>query len=129
MSAVPPCAGKWVLFDSTDPSDHIKAARLCATCPMRAECEQRLESARNRSHRPVAAYGPAGTWAGHLVGAGPRISVERARAEEAMFTADELREAHNAYNSGIRTDRIKTAERIYQRNRKRRAYAARKAAA
>ena len=128
MSTVPPCAGKWALFDSTDPHDHLKAARLCAACPMLAECEERLESARNRSHRPVAEYGPAGTWAGRLVGAGPRVSVERAKAEDAMFTDAELREAHNAFSKGIRTDRIRMAERIYQRNRKRRKTAERKAA-
>lgn len=128
MSTVPPCAGKWVLFDSTDPSDHLKAARLCAGCPMRAECEQRLESARNRSHRPVADYGPAGTWAGRLVGAGPSLSRIRERAEDGMFTDAELREAHNAYARGIRTDRIRTAERIYQRNRKRRKAAEKRAA-
>jgi hypothetical protein len=129
MSVVPPCAGKWVLFDSTDPADHVEAARLCATCPMRTECEQRLESARNRSHRPISEYGPAGTWAGHLVGAGPRISVERARAEEAMFTDAELRAGHTAYQNGVRTERACMAERIYQRKRKRRAYAAKKEAA
>ena len=128
MSTVPPCAGQWVLFDSTDPHDHVKAARLCGVCPMRAECAARLESARNKSHRPASEYGPAGTWAGHLVGAGPRVSVERAKAEEAMFTDAELREAHNAFSKGIRTDRIRMAERIYQRNRKRRKTAERKAA-
>jgi hypothetical protein len=129
MSVVPPCAGKWALFDSTDPADHIEAALLCAACPMRAECGQRLESARNKSHRPIHDYGPQGTWAGRLIGAGPRVSVERARAEAAMFTDDELRAAHASYALGVRTDRVVMAERIYQRNRKRRAYAAKKEAA
>ena len=128
MSALPPCAGQWELFDSTNPSDHRRAAALCATCPMLTECAARLETARNRTHGPIIDYGPQGTWAGKLVGAGPSLSRIRETAEDAMFTAAELREAHNAYARGIRTDRIRTAERIYQRNRKRRKAAEKRAA-
>ena len=130
MSAVPPCAGKWELFDSTDPHDHLKAKALCTGCPMAVECAQRLETARNRAHKggPTKDYGPQGTWAGRLVGAGPRTSIERARAEEAMFTVEELREGHSAYNAGIRTERTCMAERIYQRKRARRRWQAKKLA-
>jgi hypothetical protein len=122
-----PCAGQWELFDSTDTYDHIKAARLCAGCPVIAECERQLEIARNRSLGTAVQYGPQGTWAGRLVGAGPRTSIERARAEEAMFTPEELRAGHTAYNTGVRTERARMAERIYQRKRSRRRWAEKKA--
>ena len=126
----PPCAGKWELFDSTDPHDHLKARALCVGCPMRPECAQLLETARNGAHKagPTKNYGPQGTWAGRLIGAGPHTSIERARAEEAMFTVEELRAGHNAYNAGNRTDRTRMAERIYQRKRARRRWREKKAA-
>jgi hypothetical protein len=126
----PPCAGKWELFDSTDPHDHLKARALCVGCPMRVECAQLLEVARAGAHKagPTKNYGPQGTWAGRLIGAGPHTSIERARAEEAMFTVEELRAGHNAYNAGIRTDRTRMAERIYQRKRARRRWREKKAA-
>ena len=129
MSTLPPCVGKWELFDSIDPFDHLRAADLCATCPMLDACNRRLEVARNNAHGNTKDYGPVGTWAGRLVGVGPKTSVERAAAEEAMFTADELLSGHAAWNAGERDDRSRMAERIYQRKRARRRYAAQKASA
>lgn len=134
MSAViPPCAGLWELFDSTDELDHVKAKTLCGECPMRVECDQRLETARNRAHRGQtrtngSEYGPQGTWAGRLIGA-PRTSAERIAAEDKLFTDEALREGHAAWNVGVRTPMVTMAERIYQRKRSRRRYAANKAAA
>lgn len=129
MTAPPPCAGQWELFDSTDELDHIKAKSLCAECPMLADCYQRLETARNRAHRGGGKiYGPSGTWAGRLIGA-PRTSAERIAAEERMFSPDELRAGHAAWAAGVRTDRVIAAERIYQRQRSRRRYREQKEAA
>lgn len=120
MSALPPCAGQWELFDSTDPSDHEEAKALCGQCPMIVECGQRLDAARNRAHRGGGqTYGPVGTWAGRLMGI-PRTTAARMAAEDAMFTEAELRAAHAAFATGDRRPITKTAERIYQRNRKRR---------
>ena len=70
----PPCAGKWRLFDSTDPADHIEAREICAACPLIEDCRRRLEQA-NVSARAVArGGGPRGTWAGELVGHDSRYS-------------------------------------------------------
>lgn len=54
----PPCHGKSALFDSTDASDHIEAARLCADCTIRAACE---------ADTPPRQEFPEGTWAGRLL--------------------------------------------------------------
>ena len=64
-----PCAGKWELFDSTDLPDHVQARRLCATCPMIAACEQRLEDA--QAQQTYHGCGPQGTWAGKLLSPHP----------------------------------------------------------
>jgi hypothetical protein len=113
---LPPCAGRWELFDSTYPADHIQARDMCRQCPMLADCRDQLEAARKDAH-VGRDYGPQGTWAGQLVGAGPRVTAARARAEEAMFTGDELRAGHSAYVRGDRDERTRMAERIYQRKR------------
>jgi hypothetical protein len=115
MSTIPPC-GKHVLFDSTHPACHVEARALCLECPMLALCRDRLDAAR-KDALSGKDYGPQGTWAGQLVGAGPRITAARARAEEAMFTGDELRAGHSAYVRGDRDERTRMAERIYQRKR------------
>lgn len=118
MNAIPNCAGKWRLFDSTDPRDHYEAQALCATCPFVTECRATLARARAEAHVP-AKYGPAGTWAGQLVGPGHRIAASRLRAEEEMFTPAELRTFHADFNAGFRSPRTIMAERIYQRIKKR----------
>lgn len=129
MSAVAACAGQWELFDSTDEIDHIKAKTLCGECPMRVECDQRLQGARNRAHKGGSKdYGPQGTWAGRLIGSA-RSTTERVAIEDAMFTDDELRDGHAAWNAGDRSSTTQMAERIYQRKRSRRRWAAKKDAA
>jgi hypothetical protein len=67
--SLPPCAGLWKLFDSTDPVDHIEARALCMGCPMLLECHDRRMAAHRNQY---STYGPTGTWAGQLVG--PRIA-------------------------------------------------------
>ena len=115
------CVGKWWLFDSTNPADHLEARELCAVCPMRPECVRTVASIRRD---PTGRSSLEGTWAGHLYGATAR---QRLRFEETMFTDDEAREAHNAFTmahpsqrtrSGI-GDRIIIGERVYQRRVKR----------
>lgn len=132
MSTIPPCAGLWALFDSTDPGDHARAAALCATCPIVDHCRRQLEAARADAlmgEKNGVKYGPQGTWAGEAVGV-TRVQAEKARmrAEEAMFTDDELRTGHADYTAGFRSPRTVMAERIYQRKRKQR-QAAKKVAA
>lgn len=58
-----PCAGKWDLFDSTDPVDHIEAANYCRTCPIIAACRDALATTQTDQH---SRYGAQGTWAGRL---------------------------------------------------------------
>ncbi len=61
-----PCIGKWWLFESTDPFDHIEAKQHCNHCPLLDACAQILEE---EKAKPLARYGgPEGTWAGQLVG-------------------------------------------------------------
>lgn len=124
MSALPPCAGLWRLFDSTDDADHERAAALCATCPMIDACRER----RDLAARKVAGrghpmfYGPRGTWAGELVRhnkSGSRRP-EAVAFEDGCYTADQARAAHAAYARGERDEWTITGERVYQRDRKRR---------
>lgn len=123
MSTLPPCAGRWDIFDSTNVDDHARAALLCEACPIITECRQRLEAARLDSltgQRAGIKYGPQGTWAGMPVGVTlSHVKQARRRAEDRMFTADEVRAGHNAYQAGDRTERVRIAERVYQRNRPR----------
>ena len=114
MTTVPPCAGKWELFDSNHPREHHQARTLCASCPVVAACLAQLEMARAASHVPNT-YGPSGTWAGRLIGPAARTTESRARAEEEMFTDQELRAEHAAFAAGFRTPRTILGERIYQR--------------
>lgn len=51
----------------------------------------------------------------------------RVKAEDAMFTEDEARDAHARYAYGLRDERTVTGERVYNR-RKKRAQTARKVA-
>lgn len=120
---VPPCAGKWDLFDSTDLADHEEAVQLCAACPMKLECRIMLETA-----RAVADSGgrPTGTWAGTLVGSA-RVKAERMAVEEAMFTDEQALAAHRAHKAGRRDKQTRIGERVYERRRTRRARAARAA--
>lgn len=123
MSTLPPCAGLWEVFDSTDEVDHRKAKTLCGECSILTACAARLESARKEAHKGGSGdYGPQGTWAGQLIGA-PRASEKRIALEDAMFTDDEVRAGHSAWVSGVRTERNRIAERVYQRKRSRRRYA------
>jgi hypothetical protein len=124
MSVVPPCAGKWALFDSTDIRDHHEARTLCHTCPAVAACLTALRTARADALAGDK-YGPAGTWAGQLLGVTRQT---RAAAEEAMFGEDDARAAHARYAAGSRDPKDATGERVYQR-RKKRQQLARKAAA
>lgn len=120
-----PCTGKHELFDSRDPEDHHQARKLCASCPMVAECLDRLAAVRHDAHSEK--YGPHGTWGGRLVGAWTSSPTRRA-SEDAMFTDAEARAAHSSWQRGDRSDRARLGERVYQRRAKRAAYA-RKAAA
>jgi hypothetical protein len=45
---------------------------------------------------------------------------QRLAIEDSMFTEDEAREAHAAWGRGIRDDRARIGERVYQRIRARR---------
>lgn len=71
------------LFDSTHPSDHALAARICADCPLYEPCLELLETFQaDGSYQTVAvrdgtivgAHGgiarPLGTWAGMLFRSG-----------------------------------------------------------
>lgn len=127
MSAVPPCLGQHELFDSTDPRDHYEAKALCAICPVFASCLEALATARGEALLPDK-YGPAGTWAGQLVGPPHRVTASRAKAEEEMFTDEELRTFHADYAAGFRSPRTVMAERVYQRLKKRRQVSRRSAA-
>lgn len=123
MSTPPPCAGKWQLFDSVDPVDHHEAATLCAACPVIEDCRQRLAAARADMHSAV--YGPAGTWAGELVGdPSPIRSKTALEAQERSYAPEEAKLAHIAYNRGDRTHWATVGHRIYERQRRRAARAA-----
>lgn len=110
----PPCAGKWDLFDSTAPADHLQARTLCWRCPMLEECRANLRAATTTAYS--RAWGPAGTWAGELVGRDTRHA-DRIVAEDAMFDTDEARRAHAAWSGGDGSDWARIGERVYQRRR------------
>ena len=61
----PPCAGRSVLFDSTDLFDHLAARRTCASCPMVRACIERALAVA-AEHPAGAERGPDGTWGGLL---------------------------------------------------------------
>ena len=72
----PPCAGRSVLFDSTDLFDHLTARRTCSGCPMVAAClERALSIADERGERDHSRRGPDGTWAGLLWRSGSVVPV------------------------------------------------------
>lgn len=119
MNTPPPCAGRWELFDSTDLADHLQAAAICQTCPLIVDCRKELEAAKRDAYVPIK-YGPAGTWAGRLVGPKHRISAAKLKAEDGMFTEEELRHGHSRYGQGDRSADARLKERIYQRKRGRR---------
>lgn len=131
-----PCTGRHDLFDSTELEDHRTAARLCATCPALAECTRLLTEARELATAPNGL--PEGTWAGQLIGVvrpEPRrrpVSASRIRVaeEDATWTEEEARKAHNAHTQGDRSEWARIGERTYQRriHRARRARARRTAA-
>lgn len=119
----PPCAGRWKLFDSTDPHDHQTAAAICATCPMIEACRTQLAATRADAH---GHYGPQGTWAGQLVNT---IAPGRPTLREDEYDGAEARKARAAYNRGERTEWAILGHRAYERARKRRQRAARGEAA
>lgn len=112
---VPPCAGKYWLFDSTDPGDHVEAAKLCRTCPMLQECRGILDAARKASSTE-AGHGPQGTWAGQPVGKAT-TQAHRQATEDAMFSIEEAREASREYKRGVMTDRNRIGARVHERRR------------
>jgi hypothetical protein len=132
MSTRTPCAGKHVLFDSTDPADHALAARLCGWCPLLDACRDRLADMRANA----GYYGhPEGTWAGQLCidgsgkNAARRLSKEsradRIATEDAAYSDAEARQAHAAYTIGDRTTWASVGHRVYDRRRKQRQRVAR----
>lgn len=118
MSALPPCAGQWRLFDSIDPVDHREAAALCRTCPMIEGCREQLRLAHSHTDRHPG-YGPEGTWAGQLIGGGA-ISRRRIAIEDEAFTPDEAKRAWSAYRSGDRSDWASAGYRAQERRRSQR---------
>lgn len=99
-----PCAGQWVLFDSTEPADHHKARDLCATCPLLLQCAMTAKTMRDKE----------GTWAGKLYGdVGP---LRRAR-EDQGWTDMEARAARAAFNRGERDERTREGNRVYERRK------------
>lgn len=116
------CEGRWWLFDSTHPGDHLAARAICRTCPIFYDCA--ITAATLHRAGPNKTSTLEGTWAGQLYGATAR---SRIRAEDDMFTDDDARFAHAAYErtpkeertrSGV-GDRVITGERVYQRRKKR----------
>lgn len=128
MSAPPPCAGQWKLFDSTDPVDHKEAVALCNGCPIITHCAQQLAESRAESCSP--AYGPAGTWAGQLVGAPAAMrqaeDEKRRAAEDALFTEAEARNCALRWLRGEHNDYTKVGRRVYERRGRQARQAARK---
>lgn len=120
MTQPVPCAGLWRLFDSTSLEDHDRAKKLCAVCPALASCRDLLAETRRTAYAP--SYGPAGTWAGELVGVAKpekRIASAATRAmEEKAYTDDDARIAHRRHMRGERSPWIETGERVYQRRKK-----------
>lgn len=118
---IAPCAGKWELFDSTHPVDHLEAREYCLRCPLLEKCRTELEAATRDAYS--ADYGPCGTWAGQVVGRSVR-SASRVGEEEAAFDTATALAAHAVWE---RTppeqrddlpDEIRVGERVYQRRRK-----------
>jgi hypothetical protein len=63
------CVGQYALFDSTHPADHAEARDLCARCPALLPCALLLREVQTATLGVRSAGGgPAGTWAGKLVG-------------------------------------------------------------
>lgn len=121
MSA-PPCAGLWMLFDSTNSVDHMEARAICKGCHMRDKCADLANIERRDSHGRSLL---TGTWAGHLYGAN---SKERISIEDGMFTEAEARKAHAAWMRAKPINRnrhgvgelVVIGERVYQRRAQRR---------
>lgn len=68
-----PCAGRWVLFDSTAPADQTAAAALCRGCQARRTCADiRDELAADITARNNL----VGTWAGITFG-GQKVAPRR----------------------------------------------------
>lgn len=107
------CYGRHELFDSTDPGDHMEAAKLCRACPLLETCKGLLKAAREATSQE-SGHGPEGTWAGEAVGKSTTRTVRQA-TEDAMFTDTEASDAARAYKRGDRTDRNKIGARVYQR--------------
>jgi hypothetical protein len=61
------CTGLSWMFDSTDPATHLEAAKLCAECPVQAECGEHFLAVRAACSGVAHGGGPSGTWAGRLI--------------------------------------------------------------
>jgi hypothetical protein len=119
VTTIPPCAGKWSLFDSTEPRNHAKARALCAACPVILECYERLQL----SLQVDTSARPRGTWAGMLIGRAAESVVdrrERIAREDAIYSEREALDAHNAYSRGERGAWAITGHRVWDRRYRRR---------
>lgn len=112
MSNVPPCAGRWELFDSTNYADHLIARTYCQKCPLIEQCQERLEEAAALRLSGVTDGGPRGTWAGQMIGAGSKPKVRP--IVTIKVPSDVRRAAHAAYRRGDRTPEVIKGERAYQ---------------
>jgi hypothetical protein len=113
---IPPCAGKWHLFDSTNIHAHRVARSLCDSCPFIVACTAELEATR-RAAKP--GYGPRGTWAGRLVGVLKAEDRARTAREDAEWGVEAARRAHAAWRRGERDAWATTGHNVYERRRKR----------
>ena len=113
FNAIHLCYGRHDLFDSTDPGDHMEAAKLCRQCPLLQTCRGLLKAAREATTQE-SGHGPQGTWAGEAVGKAT-TRAHRMAIEETMFSEVEANDAAAEYKRGIRTDRNRIGARVYQR--------------
>jgi hypothetical protein len=113
---IPPCTGKWDLFDSVNIHSHRVARNLCATCPILLACAAELDATR-RAAKP--GYGPRGTWAGRLVGVLKAEDRARTAREDAAFSDEAARRAHAAWRRGDRRGWVVIGHNVYERRRKR----------
>lgn len=66
MPVPPPCAGKSLLFDSTDDFEHLMARALCAHCPLVRDCLMQAVTIAGEFTSRSPHRGPDGTWGGLL---------------------------------------------------------------
>lgn len=63
--SLPPCAGRWDIFDSVNPADHAEAKAICGTCVTR-DCRPVLAEIFATWERQQV----TGTWDGRLYSEG-----------------------------------------------------------